>query len=195
MLFASLWVSEKPNCRFLQSKSALPLPTFRASLLRFGMEYPKMRLAFFQMRLTVGMNVPCFSEYVRRIWEKARRISIFDRKIRFSEESYHPNNPIFERRSPLFCKLYIPHRSQYQSLTPLNSLKTRVFAIKILFGQKYAILEAPIYNLTKCQKGRCIVLLLFIVLLLNLSGEDKKTEAVSKMPPFNSSSADDADKL
>ena len=36
----------------------------------------KMRLAFFQMRLTVGANVTCFSRYVSRILEKVRRILI-----------------------------------------------------------------------------------------------------------------------
>ena len=36
--------------------------------------YVKMRLAFFQMRLALGANAPCFSKNVRRILEKARRI-------------------------------------------------------------------------------------------------------------------------
>jgi hypothetical protein len=36
----------------------------------------KMRLAFFQMRLAVGGDSPCFSRYVSRILEKARRILI-----------------------------------------------------------------------------------------------------------------------
>jgi len=58
---------QEANCRFLQLTSAPPLPTFSTPLQQFGMEYPKMRLTFFQMQLTVGMNAPCILEYARRI--------------------------------------------------------------------------------------------------------------------------------
>lgn len=47
---------------------------FLANVWPMFYEREKMRLAFFQMRLTVGANVTCFSKYVSRIWEKVRRI-------------------------------------------------------------------------------------------------------------------------
>ena len=49
---------------------------FLANVWPMFYEREKMRLAFFQMRLTVGANVTCFSRYVSRILEKVRRILI-----------------------------------------------------------------------------------------------------------------------
>ena len=48
--------------------------SYQCAIMLYGRE--KMRLAFSQMRLAVGGDSPCFSRYVSRILEKARRILI-----------------------------------------------------------------------------------------------------------------------
>ena len=114
----------------------LQTPRIYADFL-YGRE--KMRLAFFQMRLAVGGDSPCFSKCASRILEKVKRIlisvpdtgyNLFASSAISASSADEESNSAFLRRQYLQVKYLVSYSKsvRYANLCPIRIAYFHLFS-------------------------------------------------------------------